>query len=104
MRPSSWARPHPIGRASFPLWGAVLLVFRGSYAIGGVAMNLRAAGSVGVVLIAGTGAFALSQGIGWLGMTRLLDGTNFDNFEQAGNANWRVGPGEQGGGSAVYAD
>ena len=26
------------------------------------------------------------------------------NFEQAGNANWRVGPGEANGGSTVYAD
>ena len=28
----------------------------------------------------------------------------FDDFDQAGNANWRVGPGEQGGGSTIYAD
>lgn len=40
------------------------------------------------------------------GMTVLLDGTeaSLKNFEQAGNANWRVGPGEQNGGSTIYAD
>jgi hypothetical protein len=67
-------------------------------------MNLRAVSIIGVVLIAGAGVFALSQGMGWPGMTTLLDGTNFDNFDQAGNANWRVGPGEQAGGNVVYAD
>jgi hypothetical protein len=67
-------------------------------------MNLRAASIVGVVLIAGAGVFALAQWIGRPGMTTLLDGASFENFDQAGNANWRVGPGEQDGGSAVYAD
>jgi Domain of Unknown Function (DUF1080) len=40
------------------------------------------------------------------GMVVLLDGTekSLGNFSQAGNANWRVGPGEQNGGSTVYAD
>ena len=40
------------------------------------------------------------------GMTVILDGTegSLKNFEQAGNANWRVGPGEQNGGSTIYAD
>jgi hypothetical protein len=60
-------------------------------------------------LLAGLGIFALSQGaLGAAagGMTMLLDGTEgtLRNFEQAGNANWRVGPGEQNGGSTIYAD
>jgi hypothetical protein len=40
------------------------------------------------------------------GMVVLLDGTekSLGNFSQAGNANWRVGPGEQNGGSTIYAD
>jgi hypothetical protein len=65
-------------------------------------MNLRAVGIIGTFLVAGVGAFTV-----WItqfGTTTLLDGTNLDNFDQAGNANWRVGPGEQGGGSTVYAD
>ena len=55
------------------------------------------------------GMFALSQGaLGAAagGMVTILDGTEatLRNFEQAGNANWRVGPGEQNGGSTIYAD
>jgi len=61
------------------------------------------------VLFAGISMFALSQqatGAAAGGMTVLLDGTeqSMKNFEQAGNANWRVGPGEQNGGSTIYAD
>lgn len=61
------------------------------------------------VLFAGISMFALAQqatGAAAGGMTVLLDGTeaSMKNFEQAGNANWRVGPGEQNGGSTVYAD
>ena len=61
------------------------------------------------VLFAGMSMFALSQqatGAAAGGMTVLLDGTeaSMKNFEQAGNANWRVGPGEQNGGSTIYAD
>jgi hypothetical protein len=60
------------------------------------------------VLFAGMSMFALSQqASGAAGaMTVLLDGTekSMSNFEQAGNANWRVGPGEANGGSTVYAD
>jgi hypothetical protein len=67
-------------------------------------MNLRAIGIVGVLVVAGVGAFALYQWIGSPGMTTLLDGTNFENFDQAGNANWRVGPGEQEGSTVIYAD
>jgi hypothetical protein len=55
------------------------------------------------LLFAGMSALAAhAQG----GMTVLLDGTEntLKNFEQAGNANWRVGPGEQNGGSTIYAD
>jgi hypothetical protein len=64
-------------------------------------MNIRAASIIGILLVGGAGVFALSQ---WLnqGMTTLLDGTNLNNFDQAGNANWRVG--EQDGGSTVYSD
>jgi hypothetical protein len=64
-------------------------------------MNLRAASIIGILLVSGAGVFALSQ---WLnqGTTTLLDGTNLNNFDQAGNANWRVG--EQDGGSTVYSD
>ena len=67
-------------------------------------MNLRAVSIVGVLVVAGAGAFALYQWIGSPGMTTLLDGTNFENFDQAGNANWRVGPGDQEGITVVYAD
>ena len=61
------------------------------------------------VLFAGISMLALSQqatGAAAGGMTVLLDGTeqSLKNFEQAGNANWRVGPGEQNGGSTIYAD
>src|SRR5687767_6382351 len=61
------------------------------------------------VLFAGISMFALAQqatGAAAGGMTVLLDGTeqSLKNFEQAGNANWRVGPGEQNGGSTIYAD
>lgn len=61
------------------------------------------------VLFAGVSMFALSHqatGAAAGGMTVLLDGTeaSMKNFEQAGNANWRVGPGEQNGGSTIYAD
>ena len=66
-------------------------------------MNRRAItmGMVGVSMLAASYAGA-AQG----GMTVLLDGTeaSLKNFEQAGNANWRVGPGEQNGGSTIYAD
>ena len=66
-------------------------------------MNRRAItmGMVGVSMLAASYAGA-AQG----GMTVLLDGTegSLKNFEQAGNANWRVGPGEANGGSTVYAD
>ena len=60
-------------------------------------------------LLAGLGIFALSQGaLGAAagGMTVLLDGTeaSMSNWQQAGNANWRVGPGEQNGGSTIYAN
>jgi hypothetical protein len=56
------------------------------------------------LLFAGMSALAAYAAEG--GMTVLLDGTeqSLKNFEQAGNANWRVGPGEQNGGSTVYAD
>jgi hypothetical protein len=67
-------------------------------------MNLRAASIIGILVVAGAGFFALMQWMSQSGTTTLLDGTNFDNFDQAGNANWRVGPGEQNGGSTVYAD
>ena len=67
-------------------------------------MNLRAVSIIGALLVAGAGAFAVSSWVTQSGMTTLLDGTDLDNFDQAGNANWRVGPGEQDGGSTVYAD
>ena len=56
------------------------------------------------LLFAGMSALAAYAAEG--GMTVLLDGTeqSLKNFEQAGNANWRVGPGEQNGGSTIYAD
>ena len=68
-------------------------------------MFRRSAITMGV-LFAGISMLALSQQATGAagGMTTLLDGTNMNNFEQAGNANWRVGPGEANGGSAVYAD
>ena len=61
------------------------------------------------VLFAGISMFAVAEqatGAAAGGMTVLLDGTeaSLKNFEQAGNANWRVGPGEQNGGSTIYAD
>ncbi len=61
------------------------------------------------VLFAGLSMFALAQqaaGAAAGGMTVLLDGTeaSMKNFSQAGNANWRVGPGEANGGSTIYAD
>ena len=67
-------------------------------------MNLRAVSIIGALLVAGAGAVAASAWMNQFGMTTLLDGTNLDNFDQAGNANWRIGPGEQDGGSAIYAD
>jgi hypothetical protein len=63
----------------------------------------RYAGIIGGLVVVGAGVFALV----WMsqpGMTTLLDGTNLENFDQAGNANWRVGPGEQDGGNTVYSD
>ena len=67
-------------------------------------MNRQTTIIVGVLLVAGAGVLAYQQWASQAGMTTLLDGANFDNFDQAGNANWRVGPGEQDGGSTVYAD
>jgi hypothetical protein len=59
--------------------------------------------------VAGVSMFALSQqamSAAAGGMQTILDGTEatLRNFEQAGNANWRVGPGEQNSGSTIYAD
>ena len=60
------------------------------------------------VLFAGLGMAALSQQAAGAasGMALVLDGTeaSMKNFEQAGNADWRVGPGEANGGSTIYAD
>jgi hypothetical protein len=67
-------------------------------------MDLRPISIVGILVVVGAGFFALMQWMSQPGTATLLDGTNFDNFDQAGNANWRVGPGEQDGGSTVYAD
>jgi hypothetical protein len=62
--------------------------------------------SMMVGIVAGISMFAAQQAAGQGGMTLILDGTQktLSNFEQAGNANWRVGPGEQNGGSTIYAD
>lgn len=70
---------------------------------------LRRSAMVLGVLFAGISMFAVSQqatGAAAGGMTTLLDGTekSMGNWQQAGNANWRVGPGEQNGGSTIYAD
>src|SRR6187401_1207392 len=67
-------------------------------------MNLRTVSIIGALVVAGAGAVAASTWMNQSGMTTLLDGTDLDNFVQAGNANWRVGPGEEGGGSTIYAD
>ena len=63
---------------------------------------------VASVLVAGISMFAAQQAMSAAagGMTTILDGTEatLRNFEQAGNANWRVGPGEANGGSTIYSD
>jgi len=70
-------------------------------------MNRGSTTAMGV-LFAGIGMFALAQHASGAasGMVTVLDGTekSLGNFQQAGNANWRVGPGEQNGGSTIYAD
>ena len=65
-------------------------------------MNRGSTIAMGVLLAGMFAAAQAAQG----GMTVILDGTEktLRNFEQAGNANWRVGPGEQNGGSTIYAD
>jgi hypothetical protein len=62
-------------------------------------MTRRSAMTIGL-LCAGFSVLALSQEAAGQagGMAVLTDGTTLDNFEQAGNANWRVGE------RTVYAD
>jgi hypothetical protein len=51
------------------------------------------------LLCAGLGVLALSHAVAAQGgMIALSDGTNIENFDQAGNANWRVGE------RTIYAD
>src|SRR4026207_953443 len=62
---------------------------------------------VASVLVAGISMFAAQQAMSAAagGMTTILDGTEatLRNFEQAGNANWRVGPGEANGGTPPHS-
>ena len=62
-------------------------------------MRRRSAMTLGV-LFAGLGVLGLSHGAAGQGsgMMMLSDGTNIENFDQAGNANWRVGE------RTIYAD
>jgi hypothetical protein len=68
-------------------------------------MFRRSAIALGV-LFAGISVLALSQQAAGAagGMMMLLNGSNLSDFEQAGNANWRVGPGPDNTPSTIYAD
>ena len=65
-------------------------------------MHRRSTIALGL-LFAGVGMMAAAQAAGQA-MTTLLDGTNMNNFDQAGNANWRVGPGPDNTPNTVNAD
>ena len=60
-------------------------------------MRRRSAMTLGL-LFAGLGVLGSSYEAVGQGMTMLADGTNIGNFDQAGNANWRVGE------RTIYAD